>query len=329
MPEHWKTVAPGLYASKDQRISREAEDIAASFGDDSMFPRLRDELSKQNAAMEARRHAFAVLSRAQDAESLPVFFRLLDDGFFRIASINLLARFDDSRIPKELLQRLEQFDTPARNAALNTLSTRPSFAIPLLKAIADGKVKRDILGAYHVRQFSELKNPEVDKEIAASWGRIGSTASEKREEIARLEKIFNEAPLWAYDARAGREHFQKICAQCHKLGNDGVRLGPELTGAGRNGISYFLENIIDPNAVIGTDFQMTSIETADGEVVSGILAKETGEVLTIRTPTGEVSVERKKIKERTTSDKSLMPEGLLTALSGREQIELLKYLTEN
>ena len=68
--------------------------MAAAFGDDSMFPRLREALDNPRADAELRRHAFAVLSRAQDRASLRVFLRLLDEASFRFRTISLLARFD-------------------------------------------------------------------------------------------------------------------------------------------------------------------------------------------------------------------------------------------
>ena len=144
-----------------------------------------------------------------------------------------------------------------------------------------------------------------------------------------MEKIFDEAPLWAYSANEGRKHFQKLCMQCHRLGEDGVQLGPELTGAGQHGIRYFLENIIDPNAVIGSDFQLTTVETKKGDVISGIILGETASALTLRTTTEPVVIAKTDIAKRETSDKSLMPEGLLESLADREQIELLKYLTSH
>ena len=113
----------------------------------------------------------------------------------------------------------------------------------------------------------------------------------------------------------------------HRLGNDGARIGPELTGSNRNGIRYFLENIIDPNAVIGTDFQLTTIETSKGDTLSGIIASETASIVTLRTVTGEVTVPKTEIAQRVNSEKSMMPEGLLESLKDREQIELLKFLT--
>ena len=62
-------------------------------------------------------------------------------------------------------------------------------------------------------------------------------------------------------------------------------MGPELTGAGKNGVRYFLENIIDPDAVIGADFQMTVLQTKSGDVLSGLVSSESPSAVTLRTAT--------------------------------------------
>lgn len=329
MPAAWQSIAAPLYNSKQAPIQRLAERLAAAFGDSTAFPRLRDTLANSNGNAAARQHAFAVLSRAQDRASLSTFLTLLDDKGFRADAIKLLARFDAAEIPAAILQRFADFTPAERSAALDALTARAPFAVALLDAIANGKMSRDQLTAFHVRQLASLKNPEVDKRVTATWGRIHQTPGEKQTQIAKLEKIFNEAPLWAYNAGAGRQHFQKLCVQCHRLGNEGARLGPELTGAGKHGIRYFLENVIDPDAVIGTDFQATIIETKDGESISGLLANETPSAITLRTTAGETIISKADIKQKTFSQKSLMPEGLLDSLSEREKIELLKFLTTN
>jgi putative heme-binding domain-containing protein len=329
MPGAWKEVAPGLYANSDARIVRSAERIAAAFGDDSMFPRLRETLADPTAEASARQHAFAVLSRALDRTSLPVFLKLVTDTAFRGSAINLLGRFDSPEVARALIGNYEDFKAPERAAALNALTARVSFANLLLDAVAAGKFKRDQLTAFHIRQLAQLKNADVDKRIAATWGKVNQSPAEKLSLMDRLEKAFSEAPLWAYSAQEGRKHFQKLCASCHRLRDEGTLLGPDLTGAGKNGIRYFLENIIDPNAVIGTDFQMTTVETRQDDVFSGLLIAETASAVTIRTTTGETVIPKSDITARATSENSLMPEGLLQPLSDREQLELLKFLISN
>src|SRR6266550_3131814 len=65
VPAAWKRIAPRLYESGDMRVRRLAERLAAVFGDDSMYPKLRETLANHSADVESRKHAFAVLSRAQ------------------------------------------------------------------------------------------------------------------------------------------------------------------------------------------------------------------------------------------------------------------------
>ncbi len=329
MPPAWASVAPALYSNSDGRVKREAERVAAALGDDSLFPHLRESLADRQAAAADRQHAFAVLSRGPDRGSLAVFLGLLDDEAFQLPVIPLLARFDSPQIPTALLERFSRLSPPARAAALNTLTSRSAFAFALLDALARDNVKRDQLTSFHVRALSSLGNAEIDRRVTEVWGRIQQSPAEKQAQIDQLEKVFNEAPLWAFSGREGRKHYQKLCAQCHRLGEDGVRLGPELTGAGKQGIRYFLENILDPNAVVGTDFQLTTVETRSGDVVSGLLINETTSALTLRTTTDPVLVAKSDVAKRETTAASLMPEGLLESLSEREQIELLKFLVEN
>ncbi|MGE4182883.1 MAG: PVC-type heme-binding CxxCH protein [Limisphaerales bacterium] len=329
MPAAWKELAPRLDASGDPRIQRQGERLAAAFGDDSHFPRLRATLADSSASAESRRHAFGVLSRAQDRASLPVFLQLLDDPALRPAALGILARFDNPEIPPALIERFGGLPQDQRGAVLNSLTSRPAFALALLEAVESGRIQRDQVTAFHIRQLANLRNPEVDRVVAATWGRIQQTPAEKQALIAAMEKTFDEAPLWAYDGNAGREHFKKLCAQCHVLGQDGVRVGPELSGAGKNGIRYYLENILDPNAVIGTDFQATTIDTKSGDTVSGLILQETDSAITLRTTTEQRVIAKADIAERSRGELSLMPEGLLESIPPREQIELLKYLTSH
>jgi putative membrane-bound dehydrogenase-like protein len=329
MPPAWPDLAPRLHESRDPRVQRLAERLAAAFGDASLFPRLRATLANPQAKADDRQHAFAVLARAQDRDSLPTFIQLLDEPALRPAALGVLARFDHPQIPTALIQRFPSLPQDQRAAVLNTLTSRPAFALALLEAVANNRIQRDQVTAFHVRQLANLRHPEVDQRVAATWGRIQQTPAEKQALIASLEKTFAEAPLWAYDGGAGREHFKKLCASCHVLGQDGVRVGPELSGAGKNGIRYYLENILDPNAVIGSDFQATTIETRSGDTVTGLVIQETTSAVTLRTTTDTLVIAKTDIVDRTTSELSLMPEGLLESIPPREQIELLKYLVDH
>ena len=181
MPSSWKRVAPKLYASPDQRVQKSAQRLAAVFGDDSMFGRLREVLENPDATVEVRRHAFSVLSRAQDEDSLPLFIELLDDSEFRAKTISLLARFNATEISKALLNRFAQFSAAERSSALQTLAGRSTFATALLDAVAEGILDRGDLTAFHIRQLTNLNDPEVLKRVEDTWGKITQTPAEKKD----------------------------------------------------------------------------------------------------------------------------------------------------
>jgi putative heme-binding domain-containing protein len=162
--------------------------------------------------------------------------------------------------------------------------------------------------------------------LESTWGRVGGTSAERLDQIKQWVQIYEAAPLWAYDTGAGRQHFERLCASCHQDLPENARIAPQLAGSGSKGIGYLVENIVDPNAVVGRDFQATLVLTVQGRVVTGLVTEATEQALTVRTATGVETIARDDIEEIQVSEQSFMPEGLLQGLEEREAIELFKYL---
>lgn len=328
MPGAWKKVSKALSSAKDPALRRAAERLGGVFRDEKVLREMRDALGQKDARPDERRHAFDILARASDERAIPSFLDLLDDLDYRSEVITLLARFDDGAIAPALVSRLGTLSDADRDRALRTLTTRPSLARPLLESVVAGSTPRALLGSFHVRQLRNLQDERVDALVGEVWGAARDTAEDVKARIAALGKLFREAPLWAYDGNAGRKVFDDTCAACHAPA-EGNRLGPDLTGAGRNGVDYFLENILDPSAVVGEDYQVTVVVLKDGSVLSGLVESESADALTLRLVDGTRVVEKREIATRAKEETSFMPEGLLDPLSERQLIELLKYLTSS
>jgi putative membrane-bound dehydrogenase-like protein len=325
MPAGWKELAPQWYVSNNQAVQRAAELLGAEFGDRDVFDRLRGRLASGDLKIDWQ-HAVRIVERDVSEENVPILLIQLDYGNRAASILPLLRRYDLPEIGDAILARLPKWDGDLESIALQVLSSRTAWAQKLLDAIETGKIDKTRLNAYSARQIAALGDEKVLASLERVWGRVGQSPEGTRREIHRLTQVYKEAPLWAYDASAGQKHFQKLCASCHALDQPGVEIAPKLQGTGAKGIEYAIENVMDPNAVIGRDYQARFVRTDDGQVITGLVLEETPTAIRIRTATDTVVVDRDSIEEYRVSENSFMPAGLLETLDDRQRIELFKYV---
>ena len=72
--------------------------------------------------------------------------------------------------------------------------------------------------------------------------------------------------------RVHNRKLQTVGQGVDTLYGEGGKVGPDLTGGGRNNLDYLLENIVDPSAVVTADFRMSIVELKDGGVLNGLVA---------------------------------------------------------
>jgi len=130
------------------------------------------------------------------------------------------------------------------------------------------------------------------------------------------------------DAEKGAAIFEKAqCVKCHRFGNRGEGLGPDLTTVRKRfQRKQIVESIFYPSAVISDQYQSVSIITNDGLTHTG-LAVEQGDAFVVLSTDGTKTVVKKsEIDETVPSQTSGMPEGLLDALTLSEIADLFAYL---
>ncbi len=129
------------------------------------------------------------------------------------------------------------------------------------------------------------------------------------------------------DLNNGIAMYKKHCSQCHKHGDIGNAIGPNLTGMAVHPKEEILMNIMDPSRSVENNFRTYQILTVDGQTITGMLAGESSNALRlINTQGKEEQVLREDIETMKASVKSLMPEGFESSISRQEMADLLTFL---
>lgn len=326
MPKTWENAYAKFSRSKDESIRDAADALAVIFGDKRIFPRLRAVLADTKQPLKQRTRALEIIVRGRDEKAAPSLIAALDTAPLRGPALRALAAYDNDAAATAIMKRYSTFDSAQQRDAINTLVARPESADKLLTAIEDGKIPTSHLHAYNVRQILGFNDQQLAARVRKSWGKISESSAEKKARIVQLKRLLTQRRVAAANPNHGRMLFTKTCASCHKLFGDGGDVGPDITGSNRANVDYLLENIVDPSAVLGRDYRMTSVVTADGRVVTGLIKNETDSALTIRTLNDTVIVPLDEIEDRKLSELSMMPERLLETMSNEEILDLVAYL---
>ncbi|NOS70747.1 MAG: dehydrogenase, partial [Verrucomicrobia bacterium] len=273
-PQGWSDVESKLGASQNTEVRSLVQSLSLTFGSAQALASLRKTLMDASANAGARRAAYDSLFAAKDEGLPPLLQQLLKDSQLQGPAIRGLAAYDDAKTPAAILAVYPSLPAGPKRDALNALSSRAVFAVPLLAAIGDGKITRQDLTADLVQQLRNLKNPEVNDLLTKVWGVARESAADKLAEIGRFKKIYYAGGSTPGDAVRGRVVFAKTCQQCHTLFGTGGKVGPDLTGSNRGDLDYILQNIVDPNAVIPNDYRSWNIDMKDDRVVTGILKEQ-------------------------------------------------------
>lgn len=325
-PPEWDGVAEKLSQSSDGEVRELALSIGVIFGTKKAFDGMRKTAADLQATPAARQKALEALIAGKDAETAPILRGLLAQaGPLRKIAIRGLASYAADDTADLLLANYAKFDQEEKRDALSTIASRPAWARKLVPALEQQTVPRADYSATLVRSLRAFKDADIDAVLDKNFGKLSGT-TDKQADITAIKKWLTADFIKTGNATHGREVFSRTCAVCHKLFDAGADIGPELTGANRTDIDYLLQNIVDPNAIIGADYQLQMIELKDGRVLAGMVRGQNANTLTVRTLTETMTIPVGDVKSRTISPTSMMPEGLLLALPHDDARDLFRYL---
>jgi len=285
-----------------------------------------------------------------------------NSGTERVAAMGALAKIRGKAVLEAILKFADNADATLRLGALGAAASVDPAAvakrcIPLLEKTHSSKEVAALVapllsqktGSAELAKAVQADTPSVESakrtlQWLAESGRDDSALRNALTQAAGLETAnaeYSEALVkrWVAeasshgDAKLGETVFkaaQTTCLSCHKVGNEGGILGPELSAIGRAMTpEMIVESVLWPKRQVKEGYMLTQITTKEGLVQQGYKAAETQETLTLKDLAGNPTAPILKTRIATRSDAgSLMPDGLMALLGEKDQLNLFKYLFE-
>ena len=325
-PPSWKKVAAKLGKSPDAGVREEVRLLGLAFGDEAAIKVMRAKVMNVKAPVEERRRALNVLvEKKADGLAGDLKF-LIDDNALRLDALRGMAVFGGSDLPEFVLARYAKLNEMEKRETVQMLVSRATYAGALLEAMAGGIIPHSEVSVFAARQILGFKDEKLNARLREVWGEVRLTAGNKKPLFERYRKLLTLENLKKANLSNGRLIFMRACATCHKLYGEGGQIAPDITGSDRGTLDYLLENILDPNASVGKDYQLNVVTTKDGRAVSGIISAENDNSLIVQSLTERVVLSKDDLASRKILPVSMMPEGIFLALKDEEVRDLVAYL---
>lgn len=225
------------------------------------------------------------------------------------------------------LRRLEQADAPAseREQSISELLATPSGAVQVMFAVDEVRLPAAVRTEIFARAADAP--PEV-RDLLERY--LPPEQRRKRlGDAIRPEQVLSQTG----NAERGRRLFFESktmqCKNCHRIGEAGKPLGPDLNDIGKKySAAELLAAILEPSRKIDPKFITYVVETAGGQVHTGLLVRKTDAEIVLKDPQHrEIRVPATEVEAFVPQRKSLMPEMQLRDMTAQEAADLIEYLS--
>ncbi|HTN77073.1 MAG TPA: PVC-type heme-binding CxxCH protein [Pirellulaceae bacterium] len=288
----------------------------------ALLLKARGESVDAKLSLAQRLSAIRLLSIAGDdaKESLVSLLTIEQPVEVQLAALETCWSLDRPPLD-EIIARLGQLSPAVREQAINRLLSQDATALQLLTAAAGKRLELPPLSAV---QWSMLERRSAAVQQQAKQLRPADT----RQRQAVIDDYRGTTSL-AGDRTRGAELFRKQCATCHKLGDVGHEIGPNLAAMKNRGAEAIVTNVLDPNREVNPQFVTYVVLTKDGRTLSGMIASETANSLILKRAENQTdTVLRGDIEELRGTGLSLMPEGLEKQLDKQQLADLVEFILQ-
>lgn len=286
------------------------------------LPELASRVLEDSRAGESVRVAALGVLRLVRYERLPELLApVLSGGSGALAeeTIRTLGHKGDAPSVQALMAALPGLPAPMRLQVVQVLGSRPGLMGHLVEGLKGGRIRREEVPASLVRQLRGA----TDAGVSAFAN--GFFPEEEGPEV--LLKRYEGALKVVGDSGRGEAIYRERCQSCHRAGEMGVGVGPDLVTVRAAGGDRLLLGILNPNAEVAPQYMAFQLDLRDGESITALIVRETPTHVAVREAGGQTrEIARTQILRMTSAGRSLMPEGLGSGLDVEGMADLLSFL---
>ena len=326
----WAEQAVGkLLAAKENDLLQRGAELASALHLEKVQTQVLGLAHRKDLPDPVRRAALSALVNLNVKDLAAILGKIVADAgepiTVREGAALVLGGVNEAPAGEALVQVLPTAPARLQSVIAVALAGNKAGAERLFKAVAEGKASARLLldKAVEARLTQSLL-PDLKERVAKLTEGMPATDPKIAELLGKRRSGFAMAKA---DPKLGAEVFAKNCSACHQVGGKGGKVGPQLDGAGNRGVDRLLEDVLDPNAIVDQAFRASILSLKNGQVVTGLVLREEGEVLVVADGQGkEQRVTKGDVDERVVSQLSPMPTNLGEQISESDFYHLIAFL---
>ncbi len=306
------------FPSQDERVNRELALLLGYAGRPAAIPKILAAIPKGNEKQELQLHYLYALRMVKDGWTLEQKTELAE----------LLGRASKWRGGAQFINFVGQYfdsvaDLYANDAEKQVLYEKaPDFSPLTPQELADIQARQ---AAGRGGRGGGGRGGNASPVAARTAGRVVSRQEMFEETVYQPQQVL--------DTAAGRKVFEASCASCHKFGSVGTDhgvAGLNLSSSSLRASKHaLLEAVFFPSRTIAPALETTTLTTADGKKINGLVIKEDAQTVSVLTEAGTpTDVQKGQIKSRGKTKATIMPDTLWESIDRAGLRNLAAFLAE-
>ncbi len=332
--QSWVGPLRDMLQSSDERTVRSAMMAVAGMQGNEFAAQLDSLAADQKRSMTLRTEALTALVKGSAKLEPQMFERLLQtyrESGSPTAAAAAARLLGVSQLTAGQLEKVAPLVRSASPGDLRELlrAFQRNVNHNAAEALLESLESADSFSSIEVHEFSDVVKRFPTETLDRANRLLDRLKQHHQTKLLRLQVLRDR--LDQGDAGRGKQvfHSEKAkCSSCHRIGDQGKAVGPDLStiGANRSAIDL-LESMVFPSASIVRDYETHKVLTVDGRALTGLVIGESADDIRIQQASGEIiAIAQGDIESIAPSSVSIMPAGLDETLTEDQLLDVVKYL---